>query len=111
MLSHSKLSKGFWGETLNMAVHLINRSPSHALDGDIPERVWKGKDISYDHLRVFGCMIFVDDSEPECFEEAMVSEHKNKWLEAMQDEMKSLHKNNTFELVEMPRGKNVLKNK
>jgi hypothetical protein len=41
----------------------------------------------------------------------MVSEHKNKWLEAMQDEMKSLHENNTFELVELPRGKKVLKNK
>jgi Reverse transcriptase (RNA-dependent DNA polymerase) len=25
--------------------------------------------------------------------------------------MKSLHENNTFELVELPRGKNVLKNK
>jgi hypothetical protein len=38
MLSHYKLSKDFWGEALNMAVHLINRSPSHALDGDILER-------------------------------------------------------------------------
>jgi hypothetical protein len=23
------------------------------------KRVWKGKDISYDHLRVFGCRAFV----------------------------------------------------
>jgi hypothetical protein len=53
MLSHSKLSKDFWGEVLNTIVHLINRSPSHALDGDIPEMIWKGKDMSYDHLRVF----------------------------------------------------------
>jgi hypothetical protein len=45
MLSYSKLSKGFWGEVLNTTVHLINSSPSHALDGDISERVWKGKDI------------------------------------------------------------------
>jgi Reverse transcriptase (RNA-dependent DNA polymerase) len=29
----------------------------------------------------------------------------------MQDEMKSLHENNTFKLVELPRGKNMLKNK
>jgi hypothetical protein len=35
MLSYSKLLKDFWGEALNMMVHLINRSPSHALDGDI----------------------------------------------------------------------------
>jgi hypothetical protein len=44
---------------LNTAVHLINRSPSHALDGDISESIWKGKDVSYDHLRVFGCRAFV----------------------------------------------------
>jgi hypothetical protein len=36
MLSHSKLSKAFWGEALNTAVHLINLLPSHALDGDVP---------------------------------------------------------------------------
>jgi hypothetical protein len=42
-----------------MAVHLINCSPSHALDGDIPESIWKGKDVSYDHLRVFSCGAFV----------------------------------------------------
>jgi hypothetical protein len=51
MLSHFKISKGFWGEALNTAVHLINRSPSHALD------------VSYDHLRVFGCRNFVHISK------------------------------------------------
>jgi hypothetical protein len=59
MLSHSKHSKDFWGEALNTTVHLINRSPSYPLDGDIPERVWKGKGVSYDHLRVFSCRAFV----------------------------------------------------
>jgi hypothetical protein len=39
MISHSKLSKGFWGETLNTTVHLINRSHLHALDDDIPEMI------------------------------------------------------------------------
>jgi Reverse transcriptase (RNA-dependent DNA polymerase) len=55
--------------------------------------------------------LLVDSGELECFEEAMVSEHKDKWLKAMQDEMKFLHENNMFELVELPRDKNVLKNK
>jgi hypothetical protein len=55
--------------------------------------------------------LLVDSGEPECFEEALVSEHNDKWLEAMQDEMEFLHENNTFELVELSRGKNVLKNK
>jgi hypothetical protein len=40
-------------------VHLINRSPSHVLDGDIPKRISKGKNMYYDHLTVFGCRVFV----------------------------------------------------
>jgi hypothetical protein len=40
-------------------VHLINRPLSHAFDGDISERVWKGKDISYNHLSVFDCRAVV----------------------------------------------------
>ena len=40
-------------------VDLIKLSPSDALDGDIPKRVWTGKDISYEHLHVFGCKAFV----------------------------------------------------
>ena len=30
-------------------------SPVVALDGDVPNRVWFDKDVSYDHLKVFGC--------------------------------------------------------
>ena len=60
MLSHSKLSKAFWGEALYTTVHLINLSPSYPLHGDTPEHVWKGGNkISYDYLRVLGCRIFI----------------------------------------------------
>jgi hypothetical protein len=55
-------------------------------------------------------ILLVDSGEPKCFEEDLESEHKNKWLKVMQDEMKSLYENNTFELVELLRGKKVLKN-
>ena len=40
-------------------VHIINLSPSVPLEGDIPQRVWTGKDVSYKHLRVFGCRVFI----------------------------------------------------
>ncbi|KAK1652513.1 hypothetical protein QYE76_070318 [Lolium multiflorum] len=50
-------------------------------------------------------------SEPSCYEEAVADEHKNDWSEAMQDEMKSLYENDTFELVSLPKGKKALKNK
>ena len=59
MLSHAKLPKSFWGEGMRTTIDLINLSPLVPLNGDVPERVWKGKDVSYDHLRVFGCRAFV----------------------------------------------------
>ena len=40
MLKLAKLPKSFWGEAVNTAVYLINRSPSVPLDFDIPQRVW-----------------------------------------------------------------------
>ena len=40
-------------------VDLINLSPSYPLEGDIPKKVWTGKFVSFEHLRVFGSRIFV----------------------------------------------------
>ncbi|CAN1245512.1 Retrovirus-related Pol polyprotein from transposon TNT 1-94 [Linum grandiflorum] len=254
LLSHSKLPHSFWGEALLAVVHVWNRSPSVSLDFEAPEKIWTGRDVSYKHLRVFGCKAFVhiprderskldsktrscvfigygqdefgyrffdpiqkklirsrdavfmenetiediqkagrdtssadasstpreldyptptvgdfhpeiaepeaplevqpddpdddgahdqpptaesspvrtrsgrvvqpstryppneyvllnDEGEPDSFQEAMKDEHKQKWMEAMADEMKSLHNNNTFELVKLPKGKRALKNK
>ena len=59
MLSHAKLSRSYWGEALRTAVHVINRSPSKPLNGEVPEKMWSGKEATYDHLRVFGCRAFV----------------------------------------------------
>ncbi|CAL1383495.1 unnamed protein product [Linum trigynum] len=59
MFSHDKLSKSFWGEAMRTAVDLINLSPSVPLEGDVPQRVWTGKEVSYEHLRVFGCKAYV----------------------------------------------------
>ena len=54
MLSHSKLPKSFWGEVMRTSIDLINLSPPIPLKGYVLERVWTGKDVSYDHSRVFG---------------------------------------------------------
>jgi len=59
MLSHAKLPKSFWGEAMKTAVDLINLSPSVPLNCDFPQRVWTGKDVYFEHLRVFGCRAFV----------------------------------------------------
>ena len=56
-------------------------------------------------------MLLTDGGEPECYEEAIEDEHKNQWIEAMQDEMKSLHENHTYEMVKLPKVMRALKNK
>ena len=58
MLKMEKLPKVFWGEAIRTACYLINRSPSVPLEFDIPEKVWTGKDVVYNHLKVFGCKAF-----------------------------------------------------
>ena len=44
---------------MRTSIDLINLSPSIPLKGNALERVWTRKDVSYDHLRVFGCKTFV----------------------------------------------------
>ena len=59
MLAHAKLSKTLWAEALMTSTYVINRSPSAPLDRDVAQRVWTGKDVSYRHLKVFGCFAYV----------------------------------------------------
>ena len=54
MLRIGKLPKSFWGATVLTGYYLANRSPSVPL-----EKVWTGKEISYNHLKVFGCKAWI----------------------------------------------------
>ncbi|KAL6336537.1 hypothetical protein AAG906_025087 [Vitis piasezkii] len=49
----------FWGEALNLVVHVLNLTPCVPLEFDVPDRIWSNNEVSYDHLRVFGCKAFV----------------------------------------------------
>ncbi|KAE8727716.1 putative ribonuclease H protein [Hibiscus syriacus] len=53
------LPKHFWVEAINMACYLINRSPRASLAGKVAEEVWTGRDVLFDHLRIFGCPAYV----------------------------------------------------
>ena len=59
LLSHSKLPKIFCGEPLLTTVHVLNLSPCVPLQCKAPEKIWSGNNVSYHHLRVFGCKAFV----------------------------------------------------
>ena len=53
-------------------------------------------------------VLFTDDGEPSCFQEAIDCVDNAKWKMAMKEEMDSLKKNKTWELVELPIDRKLL---
>jgi hypothetical protein len=41
--------------------HLLNRSPTKALDGKTPYEAWHGRKPVVSHLRIFGCLAFAKE--------------------------------------------------
>ena len=56
-------------------------------------------------------ILLTDERKPKYFQEVESHKDKQSWMWAMQEEMNSLHKNKTYELVELPKGKKALRNK
>ena len=56
-------------------------------------------------------ILITDEREPESFLEAKSHTEKECWMQAMKEEMSSLQKNHTNELVPLPRDMRALKNK
>ena len=52
-----------------------------------------------------------DSSEPECYEEAMRVETRKKWEKGMNEEIESLLRKQTWDLVDLLTGKITLQNK
>jgi hypothetical protein len=48
----------FWGEPVVMAVYILNRSPTKALNGRTSYEAWHGRKPAVSHLRVFGYLTF-----------------------------------------------------
>jgi len=60
MLIDSGLRAELWGEAINTASYLRNRSPSRGVEEKLtPEEIWSGWKPSIGHLRVFGCRAHV----------------------------------------------------
>ncbi|KAH9717295.1 hypothetical protein KPL71_021764 [Citrus sinensis] len=53
----------------------------------------------------------IDDDIPNTFGEALRSIESDQWKLAMEEEMKSLHQNQTWELVKLSKGKKAISNK
>ena len=56
-------------------------------------------------------LLLTDEGEPESFDEALQVEDSIKWEKAIDDEMRSLEKNDTWVYTELPTGKRALLNK
>ena len=52
-----------------------------------------------------------DEGEPLTYKEAKLCEHKKKWELAMQEEIKALHANDTWDLVDLPKDSKAIPNK
>ena len=48
------------------------------------------------------------EGDPTSYEEAMRSVHSSKWLEAMEDEMKSMNSNGVWDLEDIPKGVKIV---
>ncbi|KAJ0869659.1 putative RNA-directed DNA polymerase [Helianthus annuus] len=59
MLHQSGLPKSFWAEALKTAAHVINRTPSSAIEMMVPMEKWSGLPVSdYEDLKVFGSLAY-----------------------------------------------------
>jgi hypothetical protein len=50
-----------WGETVVIAVYILNRSPTKALNGMTSYEAWHARKSAVSHLRVFGCVAFTKE--------------------------------------------------
>jgi transposase InsO family protein len=76
-----------------------SRRPQRSTKGNKPER------LTY---RAFNEM---DSQEPKSYEEAMNSKCANEWKQAMNEELKSIIENDTWELTELPKGRKAIGSK
>lgn len=60
MLTDSEVDKCFWGQAIQTAAFLSNRSPSNAIASNVtPFELWEGKKPNVSKLRAFGCPVYV----------------------------------------------------
>uniref|UniRef100_A0A251V331 Putative zinc finger, CCHC-type n=1 Tax=Helianthus annuus TaxID=4232 RepID=A0A251V331_HELAN len=88
------------------------QSPGYSIAKERPRRQIKPplrfrdeEDIS---AYVFMAAELEDSTEPLTYNEAIASEDSERWQVAMQEEMDSLHKNQTWVLVDKPKGQKIV---
>lgn len=84
----------------NPSVSASNESSSSSSSSETPPRNYKSLQEIY-----ASCTFALLVSDPICFEEAG---KKKEWCKAMEEELSAIQKNQTWDLVDLPEGKNVI---
>lgn len=76
LLLKGNVHKNFWPEAVNWSIHVLNRSPTFAVQNMTPEEAWSGRRPAVDHFRIFGCIAYahtpdekrkkLDDKSEKC---------------------------------------------
>ena len=59
ILTDKQVPKVFWPEAVKWCVHVLNRSPTLAVQHSTPEEAWSGMKPTVEYFRVFGCLAHV----------------------------------------------------
>jgi hypothetical protein len=59
ILTDKQVPKVFWPEVVRWCVHVLNRSPTLAVQHSTPEEAWSGMKPTVEYFRVFGCLAHV----------------------------------------------------
>ena len=60
MWHHTGLSNGFWIYTVKAKFHMYNVTPIKQADYKTPKELWSSQKLNISHLKVFGCLAWVD---------------------------------------------------
>ncbi|KAK2970503.1 hypothetical protein RJ640_013575 [Escallonia rubra] len=58
LLTRSGIPKTFWPEAVKWSIHILNRSPTFAVQNMTPEEAWSGRRPAVDYFRIFGCISY-----------------------------------------------------
>ena len=61
-----------------------------------------------DHYGVWTCMSEQPEKEPMTVKEAISSSEKDEWINAMENEMRSIETNKVWDLVKLPKDKKTI---
>lgn len=58
LLTTSSTPKSFWPEAVNWSIHILDRSPTLAIQNMTLEEAWSRRKPAVDHFRIFGCIAY-----------------------------------------------------